>query len=313
MKKIYLTLALLAACTTSILAQTERRLTKITLNSNGDTQTFEYNREGKMSKITSNSMGSIAINTITYQADKIIQTYTENDSGSAYSLIAVLENGRIVRQTLKPIGVLGNVADSYDYNITYDTDGQLIEVIKHKQNGETIRHEVVWENGNISRVKQHKDNTLVGETIYTYDNETGNHDLNGVLSPLISILVGENVIPTAQIAEGYFGKRIRNNVLSVKYIAHVPNSYGWNSYNNTEIGYYRDFDEKIKGVIFSSNTRTIWEVEWSDITTGISNNVAVSTQKEIYYDINGISTKQLKKGVNIIKSEDKRARKVFVK
>lgn len=312
MKKIYLTLVLLATCTASILAQTERRLTKIMLNSTGGTQTFEYNREGKMSKITSNSPDGIYVNTFSYQTDKIIQTYTEN-GGRADSLIAVLENGRIVRQTLKLIGELGNVTYTNDYNITYDTAGQLTEVIEHKQNGETIRHEVVWENGNISRVKQHRGNTLVGETVYTYDNETGNNDLNGLLSPLISTLSDEGVMPTAQIAEGYFGKRIKNNILLVKYIAHVPNSYGWNSEDNMEIDYYRDFDEKITEVAISGNEPDILEVEWSDITTGISNNAAVSTQKEIYYDINGISTKQLKKGVNIIKSEDKRTRKVLVK
>ncbi|MDY3851318.1 MAG: DUF4595 domain-containing protein [Prevotella sp.] len=312
MKKIYLTLVLLATCTASILAQTERRLTKIMLNSTGGTQTFEYNKEGKMSKITSNSPDGIYVNTFSYQTDKIIQTYTEN-GGRADSLIAVLENGRIVRQTLKLIGELGNVTYTNDYNITYDTAGQLTEVIEHKQNGETIRHEVVWENGNISRVKQHRGNTLVGETVYTYDNETGNNDLNGLLSPLISTLSDEGVMPTAQIAEGYFGKRIKNNILLVKYIAHVPNSYGWNSEDNMEIDYYRDFDEKITEVAISGNEPDILEVEWSDITTDISNNAAVSTQKEIYYDINGISTKQLKKGVNIIKSEDKRTRKVLVK
>lgn len=312
MKKIYLTLVLLATCTASILAQTERRLTKIMLNSTGGTYTFEYNREGKMSKITSNSPDGIYVNTFSYQTDKIIQTYTEN-GGRADSLIAVLENGRIVRQTLKLIGELGNVTYTNDYNITYDTAGQLTEVIEHKQNGETIRHEVVWENGNITRVKQHRGNTLVGETVYTYDNETGNNDLNGLLSPLISSLSDEGVMPTAQIAEGYFGKRIKNNILLVKYIAHVPNSYGWNSEDNMEIDYYRDFDEKITEVAISGNEPDILEVEWSDITTGISNNAAVSTQKEIYYDINGISTKQLKKGVNIIKSEDKRTRKVLVK
>lgn len=312
MKKIYLTLVLLATCTASILAQTERRLTKIMLNSTGGTQTFEYNKEGKMSKITSNSPDGIYVNTFSYQTDKIIQTYTEN-GGRADSLIAVLENGRIVRQTLKLIGELGNVTYTNDYNITYDTAGQLTEVIEHKQNGETIRHEVVWENGNITRVKQHRGNTLVGETVYTYDNETGNHDLNGLLSPLISTLSDEGVMPTAQIAEGYFGKRIKNNILLVKYIAHVPNSYGWNSEDNMEINYYRDFDEKITEVAISGNDPDILEVEWSDITTDISNNAAVSTQKEIYYDINGISTKQLKKGVNIIKSEDKRTRKVLVK
>lgn len=312
MKKIYLTLVLLATCTASILAQTERRLTKIMLNSTGGTYTFEYNREGKMSKITSNSPDGIYVNTFSYQTDKIIQTYTEN-GGRADSLIAVLENGRIVRQTLKLIGELGNVTYTNDYNITYDTAGQLTEVIEHKQNGETIRHEVVWENGNITRVKQHRGNTLVGETVYTYDNETGNNDLNGLLSPLISSLSDEGVMPTAQIAEGYFGKRIKNNILLVKYIAHVPNSYGWNSEDNMEIDYYRDFDEKITEVAISGNEPDILEVEWSDITTDISNNAAVSTQKEIYYDINGISTKQLKKGVNIIKSEDKRTRKVLVK
>lgn len=312
MKKIYLTLVLLATCTASILAQTERRLTKIMLNSTGGTYTFEYNREGKMSKITSNSPDGIYVNTFSYQTDKIIQTYTEN-GGRADSLIAVLENGRIVRQTLKLIGELGNVTYTNDYNITYDTAGQLTEVIEHKQNGETIRHEVVWENGNISRVKQHRGNTLVGETVYTYDNETGNHDLNGPLSPLISTLSDEGVMPTAQIAEGHFGKRIKNNILLVKYIAYVPNSYGWNSEDNMEIDYYRDFDEKITEVAISGNEPDILEVEWSDITTGISNNAAVSTQKETYYDINGISTKQLKKGVNIIKSEDKRTRKVLVK
>ncbi|MCI7310311.1 MAG: DUF4595 domain-containing protein [Prevotella sp.] len=312
MKKIYLTLVLLATCTASILAQTERRLTKIMLNSTGGTQTFEYNKEGKMSKITSNSPDGIYVNTFSYQTDKIIQTYTEN-GGRADSLIAVLENGRIVRQTLKLIGELGNVTYTNDYNITYDTAGQLTEVIEHKQNGETIRHEVVWENGNITRVKQHRGNTLVGETVYTYDNETGNNDLNGLLSPLISTLSDEGVMPTAQIAEGYFGKRIKNNILLVKYIAHVPNSYGWNSEDNMEIDYYRDFDEKITEVAISGNEPDILEVEWSDITTDISNNAAVSTQKEIYYDINGISTKQLKKGVNIIKSEDKRTRKVLVK
>lgn len=312
MKKIYLTLVLLATCTASILAQTERRLTKIMLNSTGGTQTFEYNREGKMSKITSNSPDGIYVNTFSYQTDKIIQTYTEN-GGRADSLIAVLENGRIVRQTLKLIGELGNVTYTNDYNITYDTAGQLTEVIEHKQNGETIRHEVVWENGNITRVKQHRGNTLVGETVYTYDNETGNNDLNGLLSPLISTLSDEGVMPTAQIAEGYFGKRIKNNILLVKYIAYAPNSYGWNSEDNMEIDYYRDFDEKITEVAISGNEPDILEVEWSDITTGISNNAAVSTQKETYYDINGISTKQLKKGVNIIKSEDKRTRKVLVK
>ncbi len=312
MKKIYLTLVLLATCTASILAQTERRLTKIMLNSTGGTHTFEYNREGKMSKITSNSPDGIYVNTFSYQTDKIIQTYTEN-GGRADSLIAVLENGRIVRQTLKLIGELGNVTYTNDYNITYDTAGQLTEVIEHKQNGETIRHEVVWENGNITRVKQHRGNTLVGETVYTYDNETGNNDLNGLLSPLISTLSDEGVMPTAQIAEGYFGKRIKNNILLVKYIAYAPNSYGWNSEDNMEIDYYRDFDEKITEVAISGNEPDILEVEWSDITTGISNNAAVSTQKETYYDINGISTKQLKKGVNIIKSEDKRTRKVLVK
>ena len=265
-----------------------------------------------MSKITSNSPDGIYVNTFSYQTDKIIQTYTEN-GGRADSLIAVLENGRIVRQTLKLIGELGNVTYTNDYNITYDTAGQLTEVIEHKQNGETIRHEVVWENGNITRVKQHRGNTLVGETVYTYDNETGNHDLNGPLSPLISTLSDEGVMPTAQIAEGYFGKRIKNNILLVKYIAYVPNSYGWNSEDNMEIDYYRDFDEKITEVAISGNEPDILEVEWSDITTDISNNAAVSTQKEIYYDINGISTKQLKKGVNIIKSEDKRTRKVLVK
>lgn len=307
MKKIYLTLALLLTSAANTWSQSESRLMKVT-TSNESTMIVNYNSEGKISQWTADSEGKV-INTITYKTAEITQTVSENNSVD--TLISKVENGKIVRETFK------SSTYTFLYNrttkFTYNASGQLTEAIQERNHGEPIRGELIWANGNITRLKYYEGSTLVGEIEYGYDTMPGNRYIHGNLSPISDLLFHiSEVNPYAQIAEGYYGVHIKNNITSVKYIQHSSHD-DFNADYNREISYVRNGDGTIRQLMQAGSKLITTEFEWSNTTTDIKKNISTAVQKETYYDINGKSINRLKKGVNIIKGSDKQVRKVIVR
>lgn len=311
MKKIYLTLALLLTSAAKTWAQSERRLTKMA-TSFGSILNFNYNSEGKISQWTIESEDP-NFNTVTYKAGEIIQTYREDNSVVADSLISKMENGKIVRETIKIMTTDGTVSSKIDFKLTYNVAGQLTEVIQENQLGMSRRGELIWADGNIIRVKHYYGSALVGETECGYDTTPGNRYINGLLSPISSLLSDEGVIPYAQTMENYYGVHIKNSITSVKYIPHVPRYFHWDANDNMDISYVRNGEGTVTQLVIGGNEPGVVNLEWSDTTTGIKANISTATQKETYYDINGMLISRLKKGINIIKGSDKQVRKVFVR
>lgn len=310
MKKIYLTLVLLFAFTAIMFAQNEKRLLKLTKDSNSYL-TYEYNMEGQLIKWTSTLPDEVSTNIFTYKTDEITQTYSI-DGGKPDTRISQINNGRITTEKTSLISEEGTETYTCTYELTYNNEGYLIKITKVGQGETPKQYELTWENGNITRVKHYENTTLIGEIQYTYDTSIENKYLNSLLNPITNILSDEGIISTGQLLEGYYGIRVKNTIKSVRYIGH-DSSFGWNANDDFDLTYIKDANGSVVRIEQSGAEQAIIGVEWDDTTTGISHQTMNITTQKIYYDINGIQMRQPKKGLNIIKTEDSKIQKVFIK
>lgn len=209
MKKIYLLMMLLAtvfvACSDDDDKDDDKPTTKQKLVSklvddygNGETctTTFEYNSEGKMTKVVETYKGGeddgdIVTTTFKKEGNKLTATYSNNysDKGETIFECELNDKGFVKK---------GICEGSCDYkNITYNEKGQLIEI------DDDFTFE--WLNDNIKSF----DSSYEGSPQYTYTDyeNKSNYDFNWQLIPVWEYDFMET---------SYFGVKSKNLIASVK-------------------------------------------------------------------------------------------------
>ena len=171
MKKIYLTLALLALLAQTTDAQNEKRLMKMSTAS-GDSQTFEYNKDGKLSKVQTilRDEGSKEkyVNTFTYTTDKIIQNHYENNSSEADTRIATLENGMVKSELFTFSYTEGALHPyTYKYTYTYNDLKQLTEILEEPSMSSSTAYKLAWSDGDITLITCYREMNRWEKFIWT--------------------------------------------------------------------------------------------------------------------------------------------------
>lgn len=317
MKKIYLTLALLALLAQTTDAQNEKRLMKMSTAS-GDSQTFEYNKDGKLGKVQTilRDEGSKEnhVNTFTYTTDKIIQNHYENNSSEADTRIATLENGMVKSELLTFSYTEGALHPyTYKYTYTYNDLKQLTEILEEPSMSSSTAYKLAWSDGDITLITCYRENEPVGEVHLDYDKTIDNPYFVLVLNPLTMILDMENVMPFGQVLGGYFGTVFRHPIKSVHYTVLKKDRFSWSAEDDIEFTYTKNADGDITEVTATEQETDKITLEWSKVTNGIATTRQATNAANACYTISGMRQKAPVKGLNIIKEPDGTVKKVIIR
>ena len=317
MKKIYLTLALLALLAQTTDAQNEKRLMKMSTAS-GDSQTFEYNKDGKLGKVQTilRDEGSKEkyVNTFTYTADKIIQNHYENNPSEADTRIATLENGMVKSEALTYSYAKGGLPPyTYQYTYTYNNHKQLTEILEVPSIFYTTIYKLTWANSDLTLITCYRENEPMGEIHLDYDKTIDNPYLALVFNPLTMILSKGSVEPMGQLFGGYFGTVFKHPVKSIHYKVLKKDEFLWSSEDDMEMTYTKNADGDITEVTITGQETEMATLEWSKIATGITPPRQTNSTAKACYTISGMRQKAPAKGLNIIKEPDGTVKKVIIR
>lgn len=278
---------------------------------------FEYDNAGRIVKdVTTYTDGDdeveTRVNTYTYAPDKIVQRYAEGNLSETDSRTAIIENGKIVKETIVMSAEVDEHAqDVHTYTFTYNAANQLVKIVDssgHAQREET--HVVTWTDGCPSNVKTYREGEVVGEMDFTYDTSVTNSYLVSILHPLQHFLSYEAIMPFGQLFGGYYGVPVKYAMNGVKYNVYVENYYGWDERDNFTITYNKDTKGQVVSGTQTDEETTTMRFEWEQGTTGIAAPALDSPAADSYYDVNGVQQPRIGKGLNIIRSANGAVRKV---
>ena len=317
MKKIYLTLALLALLAQTTDAQNEKRLMKMSTAS-GDSQTFEYNKDGKLGKVQTilRDEGSKEkyVNTFTYTADKIIQNHYENNPSEADTRIATLENGMVKSEALTYSYAKGGLPPyTYQYTYTYNDLKQLTEILEEPSMSSSTAYKLAWSDGDITLITCYRENEPMGEIHLDYDKTIDNPYLALVFNPLTMILSNGSVEPMGQLFGGYFGTVFKHPVKSIHYKVLKKDEFLWSAEDDIEFTYTKNADGDITEVTATEQETDKITLEWSKVTNGIATTRQATNAANACYTISGMRQKAPAKGLNIIKEPDGTVKKVIIR
>lgn len=279
---------------------------------------FEYDAEGRIIKdkfaYTDGDGGTeTRTNAYTYASDKIVQRYVEGDRHDTDTRTSIIENGRIVKETIvMSAEIQEHTQDVQTYIFTYNAVNQLVKIVDssgHAENEKT--YVVTWADGCPSNIKTYREGVLVGEVDFTYDTSVTNPYVIAMTNPFLQgFLDYEAIEPYGQLLGGYYGASVKYAVTGVKYTVHVARQYPWEA----EDSFYFDYQKDAKGQVVSA-TQTDTEATairfvWEDSATGI-HALATSTAADTYYQVNGMRQPTLRKGLNIVRSGNGTVRKVL--
>lgn len=319
MKKFYFLCLLSLMFAQIVNAQTEKQW-KAFHSSASEEGTFEYNEKNQLSKSVFKTSSlddgeEQTESTYSYEPTKIIQQVLLNKTIKCVRT-ADVKSGLIKRESFVLEG--GDNEDpgldlTLEYEYTSKNQLNIVRLYGVGNKGEVKTFIVLWENGNIVRVKLYSDEGLIGETTFDYYPEPSNKYLSMVFNPIIHILTYSAVFPCGQLLEGAYGKSSVNLLKSVKFESY-NDTFEWDATDNFTIIYQKDANGDITKLIQEGEDIVTGEIEWGKVANGIDGVHADEAEENAtFYTLSGKAISQPARGLYVSKSKRANRGKVVFK